>query len=407
MSKSRLSISRNLSISFLKTEHMRTSLLIAMIMASFFANSRQQLTVIDQDYQLALKVAAEQHKLLLIDFYTTWCIPCKELDKTIFQNSSIAHEIDEKFVVLKYDAEKDSVHNLSVKHHISSYPTTLVLTSRGQLVNKMLGLGKPLELPAAYRNFLKKSRELDRQGKYIKGVSAAIQPEAYPSFYRKYVYRTANIGPNDIENYWKEQKDFFSEVNFSVLIYFGEAPATVIDFFLAHKSKYIELYGPDDVQRMVQKIVYKKFESALANKNEQDYSLALAFAKAQVTAKEAEKYDQVFRLELYAAMDKWEEAMNLVAKKIAKKQIDGGGINNFCWKVYEKCNDKKVIGKSIMAMQSLVEKEPSFASLDTYARLLAKAGNKEEAIKQMKAAIAMGKQEGMDTKESEEALNLF
>jgi thiol-disulfide isomerase/thioredoxin len=376
-------------------------------MASFFARSSEQLTVIEQDYQLALKVAAEQHKLLLIDFYTTWCLPCKELDKTIFQNSNVAQEINEKFVVLKYDAEKDSIHNLSVKHHISSYPTTLVLTNRGQLVNKMFGFGKSKELLVNYRNFLKESLELDQKGRYIKGVSETISPDAYPVFYKKYVYRTANIKPQDIEDYWKGQNDFLSEVNFSVLVYFGEAPESVMDFFLANKSKYIDLYGPDDVRNMTLRIVYKKFNDAINNKDEKEYELALAFAGKQASAKEADEYDQTFRIELYAAMDKWEQAINLVTKQISNKQIDGDRVNYFCWKVYEKCNDKKVLKQSVAAMKSVVEIEPSFASLDTYARLLAKNGNKEEAIKQMKSAIVMGKREGADTKESEEAMRQF
>lgn len=377
-----------------------------MIMVSFFARS-QQLTIIEQDYQLALKVAAEQDKLLLIDFYTTWCMPCKELDKTIFQNSNVAQEIDKRFVVLKYDAEKDSIHNLSVKHHISSYPTTLVLTNKGQLVNKMFGLGKPQELLVSYQNFLKESLELDQKRKYIKGVSETISPDAYPAFYRKYVYRTANIKPNDIENYWKDQKDFFSEVNFSILVYFGEAPESVIDFFLANKPKYIDLYGPDDVRSMTHRIVNRKFSKSIDNKDEKEYGLALSFARKQMSAKEADEYDQIFRLELYAAIDKWEQAIKLITKRISNKQINGDRVNYFCWKVYEKCNDKEVIKQSIAAMKSVVEKEPSFASLDTYARLLAKAGNKKEAITQMESAIAMGKKEGADTKESEEAMKQF
>ena len=77
----------------------------------------KDLIVINQNYNEALKIASKQNKLIFIDFYTTWCGPCKKLDKLIFQNDSIQQILKKDFILLKYNAENDTVFHLSKKHH--------------------------------------------------------------------------------------------------------------------------------------------------------------------------------------------------------------------------------------------------------------------------------------------------
>ncbi|MEO0686349.1 MAG: thioredoxin family protein, partial [Cyanobacteria bacterium J06649_11] len=97
------------------------------------------LIIVDQDFMEATKIAKEQNKLLFIDFYTTWCAPCKQLDKLVFQDDSIKQILGEEFVLLKYDAENDTVFHLSKKHHVSSYPTAIVLNRDGYVVSRKYG----------------------------------------------------------------------------------------------------------------------------------------------------------------------------------------------------------------------------------------------------------------------------
>lgn len=389
---------------------MRKSILIAaLILAACSAYAQQTLTIIEQDYELARETALQQHKLLIVDFYTTWCMPCKKLDNMIFKNDSIAHEISKNFVVLKYDAEKDSVHNLSLKHHICSYPTTIVLTGNGKLINKMFGLGGAdfSSLTANYTNLLTESMLLDKQGKYVEGVSTTIDPAIYPAFYKKYVRRTADIKPDDLSTYWSNNKRADDEVSFAILAYFGEAPEPVVDYFIQHKSRYEQRFGKKDVMFVVSNLTSGKFRAAIAAKDEARYQSAIRFMRKQLPAADADEYLQAYSMEMYIALEKWERAIDNLDERIRLKKINANGINYFCWKVYEHCSEKKVIGRAVQLMKNVTDTQPSFGPLDTYARLLAKNGNKEEAIVEMKRAIEKGKAAGEDTKESEEALSKF
>ena len=58
-------------------------------------------------------------------------------------------------------------------------------------------------------------------------------------------------------------------------------------------------------------------------------------------------------------------------------------------------------------MKKLVTQSPSYASLDTYANLLFKIGDKKNGILQMEKAIEMGKKEGQNTSDNEKILKKY
>ena len=387
---------------------MKRSILIAAIgLYACTVAAREKLTIIEQDYELAKRTAAQQHKLLIVDFYTTWCVPCKVLDKTIFKNDSIAGRISENFVVLKYDAEQDAVHNLSLKHHIASYPTTVVLTADGRVIQKMFGSGGSASLVENYTSLLRESISLNKQEKYIAGYQPAIDTTIYPDFYKKYVRRIANIKPGDLSDFWANNTELQKEICFDILAYFGRAPRHVVDFFIQHKPEYEALFGKADVKFVIGNLTAEKFSQAVAEKDETKYKAALEFARLHLTPRDADEYVKAYDVEMYMATGKWDKATHTIEERIRLKTINENGVNGFCWSVYEQCNDKKIIARAVQFMKSVTDTKPSFATLDTYARLLAKNGSREEAIAAMKRAIKMGNENGEDTKESEEALGKF
>ena len=78
--------------------------------------------------------------IILVDFYTEWCGPCKML-------SSILEEID-YMDVLKVDADKFS--ELAMKFGIMSVPT-LCFYKDGLLMQKEIGYRTPEEIKDIYK----------------------------------------------------------------------------------------------------------------------------------------------------------------------------------------------------------------------------------------------------------------
>jgi hypothetical protein len=282
-----------------------------------------------------------------------------------------------------------------------------VITADGKLIRKMYGTGGEGSLVASYSNLLSESVSLNKQEKYIIGFQPAIDPGLYPDFYKKYVRRIADIKPGDLENYWINNKDLLAEVGFDILAYFGRAPKYVVDFFIQHGPDYEARFGKEDVKFVINNLTSEKFGTAVEEKDEEKYEAALKFARQHLTTRDADEYVKTYELEMDIAMNRWDKAMGTVVERINSKKINENGINSFCWSVYEKCSKQPIIGQSIQFMKDVVEANPSFATLDTYARLLAKNGRKDEARAAMKKAIEIAKATGEDAKESEEALSKF
>ncbi len=254
----------------------------------------QQLTIVNQDFEKALQLAKAGNKLLFIDFYTSWCIPCKELDAWVFKNDTASQQLSTNVVLLKYDAEKDTIFHLSKKYHVNSYPTALVLNKDGLVVNRQYGFGGETrkELRQEVYNFTNESVSLNKENKFIKGYSKNIDVSAYPQFYIDYVNRVDLKVENrdDFKTYWKKPTNMFSETYFSTVMYFAmEVPDKTADSFLANKKAYEDLYGSQDVEIALTMFTYGKFSKANKSKSQADFDNAVVFlsaAKNEETVKE-------------------------------------------------------------------------------------------------------------------------
>lgn len=372
-------------------------------------NKSKKLIIIEQDFDKALKLASKEDKLLFIDFYTTWCDPCKKLDKYVFQNDSIKNLLGKDFVMLKYDAEKDTIFHLSKKHHVSSYPTGIILNKEGFVVNRKYGFPgqDSFSLQKNVIEFTDKSVALNKENKLLKGYSNKINAEKYPKFYVDYVNRTnTKINKSELSDYLNNTQDKFSEEYFSTLIYFGrDAPVSIADLALKNKQKYINLYGEKDVETLLYFLTSAKFNVAISELDQEKYDEAVEFTKNALRNEWVNDILPEYKKDYLKAQNKWNEVFEINKKLKDKGEFDNGFINHFSWQVYEKCDDQDVVKNCIEWMKEVTVQEPTYAYLDTYVHLLYKVGNKTETKKIAKLAIVAAKKENKNTKELEELIN--
>ncbi len=79
-----------------------------------------------------------KERLVLIDFWATWCAPCRMLAPVI---EKIAEQYDGKLVVGKVDIDKEE--ELAIRYGIQSIPT-VILFKDGKVAAKEIGV-KPLK----------------------------------------------------------------------------------------------------------------------------------------------------------------------------------------------------------------------------------------------------------------------
>ena len=86
----------------------------------------------------ALKVAAQENKLVFIDFYTDWCGPCKKMAREVFPQKMVGDFMNAKFVNLKLNAEKEGK-ELAARYKVNAYPTFIILDTKGEVVADLKG----------------------------------------------------------------------------------------------------------------------------------------------------------------------------------------------------------------------------------------------------------------------------
>lgn len=84
----------------------RTLLLFIAICVSFtFAESVKWL-----GYEEALAMAKVQPRLIFVDLYADWCVPCRVMDKNVYGDPVIAKALNDRFYAVKLDADsQDSI----------------------------------------------------------------------------------------------------------------------------------------------------------------------------------------------------------------------------------------------------------------------------------------------------------
>lgn len=84
--------------------------------------------------------AASENKPIFLDFYTTWCAPCKWLDQDVFSYKGVIDYYNDNMINVKVDAEKGEGPKLAKKYGVMSFPTLIYLDSKGNVIEQHVGM---------------------------------------------------------------------------------------------------------------------------------------------------------------------------------------------------------------------------------------------------------------------------
>lgn len=89
---------------------------------------------IEEDWNKALKEAKEQHKLIFLDAYASWCGPCKLLKRNTFPDKNAGDFFNKNFVNVAVDMEKGYGPTLLQQYAINAFPTLIIADASGNMV---------------------------------------------------------------------------------------------------------------------------------------------------------------------------------------------------------------------------------------------------------------------------------
>ncbi len=91
-------------------------------------------------FERILEKAKEENKPIFLDFYTSWCMPCKWLEEDVFSHRNVYEYYNDNIISLKIDAEKGEGPDLALKYNVVGYPTLVYLDRNGNVLDSHAGM---------------------------------------------------------------------------------------------------------------------------------------------------------------------------------------------------------------------------------------------------------------------------
>lgn len=120
--------------------------LTALALASFGvsltrAQATEQRRGIDFGHSLAEALAAAETsgKPVFVDAMTTWCKPCREMERKVFADQAVGAFVNEHFEAVQLDMEQGEGPGAAARYGVRAYPTILVLDADGEEVDRSIG----------------------------------------------------------------------------------------------------------------------------------------------------------------------------------------------------------------------------------------------------------------------------
>ena len=94
-------------------------------------------------WEEALTKAKEEDKFIFLEFYATWCPPCKKLKRTSFKDQKVGSYYNKNFINITIDAESKEGLEIARRYGVKTYPTLFIVDANGQPRAKSTGFKKP------------------------------------------------------------------------------------------------------------------------------------------------------------------------------------------------------------------------------------------------------------------------
>lgn len=337
--------------------------------------------------------------MIFVDAYTDWCGWCKVMDEKTFSNEAIGRMMDQYFINVKLEMEKDELGiKLATKYAVSSFPTYLIFNENGEMIYQVVGYQDAAAFMTTLSKIISPYNHKQRPG-YSPGFTTN-----YPEFYLKVMghSKKKKFPTTEELNKWiSANNDLGLETNWTVYQrFYYDLNAKNRDYFWEQKAVLDTLYGEDLTADLAAGLLYMEVKDLVA-KNDPAKLEALLKVKLPLVD-EPDETGKNIRLYYARETKNWKEVNRILSLRFKEEGIvDATYWNQQCWDIYETCQDSALIDSALIWIKEVVKIDPCYNHEDTYAALLFKAGRLQEAKLVAIVAIGSGTREKKNISETE------
>jgi thiol-disulfide isomerase/thioredoxin len=273
------------------------------------AQGNSGIRFVSGDWKTVLNMAKQANKPVFVDMYTTWCGPCKLMDKEVFITEKVGSMFNTNFISVKVDAERGEGLKITRMYDVGSYPTFLFVDPAGNLFFKHIG-------SLSEQNFLELARAALKESKSSKPIALwEAEHKAKkndPKFLYEYIIKRKSLGLDArpvIEQYLAALpadslqsatvKTIITNYNVSIdglgiqlllQLHAGDPYSTALNgpYWSLHRVLYqnIETAGPKndfELFRKITRVIDRMYDEPAVKKRASDKALFVYYSLSQDT----------------------------------------------------------------------------------------------------------------------------
>jgi thioredoxin-related protein len=353
------------------------------------------LTFIHENFGEAMQKARAENKLVFIDAYTTWCGPCKMMDKQTFNDDDVAAFFNEKFVNLKLDMEKGDGQTIQLRYKIAAFPTLLFINADGEVIHKALGFQDADQFLAVGKTALSSDQTFAAwTARYTKG-------EREPAFLKEYAEKLAEAYDERrfavAEEYLATQTDLFSLPNLDFSMRFTEGVESPrFPFLVANQKAFEKKFTKDEISLKIQELVT---DFLMNEKNLPTLGHADTLIRS-VYSEKADRMSKNYHLSYYRMKGDRDNYAASAVQYFKKYDDNPDELAETATTFLEQIDDKKLLDKALKWAKRAAKKQVTVTNKMIVAQLLNKLGKTSKARKTAEEALEIGKKLGQNYDEA-------
>lgn len=401
-------------------------------------------------WKQVLRKAKEENKMIFLDCYTTWCAPCRAMEKQIYPLEKVGEFYNKHFIPVKVQFDKTAKDDDYVKAwyqdatklekelSIDAYPTYIFLSPEGKPLHRASGGFSAEKFIALANDALNpETQSYNLASKYdpekmdtaeMKRVSVLIRrsaPELAGKIALAYLKKLSmqELSENSniefmrmfynneaIQGFAKaliskfSASEMLSEKNIDLATSFlttTKDKAFVFFYTNYHKVDSVKNIGKVEytwfVKNILDDLIFKEdVNPAIVKAKDKNTNPSWSIVSKVIQTKYGKEYaDRLLlkaKMSWYSGKKDFENYCKYLVQYMERygRQLEfDWGYNNNAWSVFQFSNDQSKLERALTWSLQAVRMNPNANWMDTYANILYKLGHKAYAIRWERAALKL------------------
>ena len=356
--------------------------------------------IFETSFDKAIQRAKKEHKIIFMDSYTTWCRPCKKLDKEVFSNEKVAAFFNEQFVNLKMDMEKGEGPALAERYHIFVYPTLLFFDMNGKEVHRETGFFSPESFLGVGKEALDPAR---RSSSMDERFANGDRDPGFLLEYAKSLYDGRKSGYQEVTyEFLKSHNDWNNEMDLRLILKMTESvDSPMFDYLIHHQDEFLKYVNEYQLKGRIDALIRSSIYKLGDNPDFDKVDAVFAKAYPKKGARLADQY----RIRYFVEHEDFDAFAKVAIGYVKKYKVrDWEELNELAWNFSQSVDDRKQLKKAVKWAKCSIKQDPNFFNHETLTLLYYKLKKKKKALKSAKKALAYAKKEGEDGSTIEELI---